>query len=313
MDFFFHTVHLLVFVQCSSCMPFKRFTSFCVTWPWRQQVGGSVWCVWVGCWTVWRTSSEFNRPHWGKELWSCEVFISGCRRTLRRGDTVRDERRVSWRPGDGNVTFTLTWMIFIRLVALRQFRVSSCQPFQHWRADSSWLRPADSPLLLPFFSTHALTFHPDLPISVLIQRHHHGFGLRHRQLPRPWQEILKEPSDGKIEIRNKFKLTHLHTHIVPTWALPPQCNRSCLGPELQTPFSQHPGTNQSARLVRRTIWSRKFQELQNEWETPRKKEYVCKWSTEMSSFPFFFKWWHLLIPPTAVCGIYLIDFYQCDS
>lgn len=25
----------------------------------------------------------------------CEVFISGCRRTLRRGDTVRDERRVS--------------------------------------------------------------------------------------------------------------------------------------------------------------------------------------------------------------------------
>lgn len=30
----------------------------------------------------------------------CEVFISGCRRTLRRGDTVRGERRVSFEQDD---------------------------------------------------------------------------------------------------------------------------------------------------------------------------------------------------------------------
>lgn len=37
----------------------------------------------------------------------CAIFISGCRRTLRRGETVRDERRVSFKQDDDIMTFTL--------------------------------------------------------------------------------------------------------------------------------------------------------------------------------------------------------------
>lgn len=61
----------------------------------------------------------------------CEVFISGCRRTLGRGNTVRNERRLSFKRDDGTVTFTLMRVIFIWLEPVRQFRVSACQAFQH--------------------------------------------------------------------------------------------------------------------------------------------------------------------------------------
>lgn len=37
----------------------------------------------------------------------CEVFISGCHRTLRRGDIVKDEMSVPFKQDDGIMTFTL--------------------------------------------------------------------------------------------------------------------------------------------------------------------------------------------------------------
>lgn len=90
-------------------------------------------------------------------------------------------------------------------------------PRRHFSTEK-WTAPCCTPATShPFatllFSTRAPTFHPNLPISVFIQSHHHSLGLRRCQLSHPRGEILKEPSDGKTENRDKFKLTtKVHTH-----------------------------------------------------------------------------------------------------